>query len=92
MTTQSQNTIAVARRVDGFAVICEARYLPAEDGWECRVRCNHGRWIETRGPDEVGNDVWATVLDMIDLALDDARREAAFVAGPYSTAQCRRAP
>jgi hypothetical protein len=81
------NRIIIKRIIDGYTIKAVAHYLPTEDGWECRVK-EGAVWVEARDPDETGNDVWATLVDMIDLALETARQRDAMNAGPFSSAQC----
>lgn len=91
MADLNNTDIVVIRQIDGFTIRVHATYIPSVDGWECRVKEGHlsSPWIDTRGPDETGNDVWATIIDMIDLALSTAQSRERFNAGPYSSAQCR---
>ena len=73
-----QNVIIIERYIDGFVFIAKAFYVPSQDGWVCRVKEKHDQeWTDERGPDESGGDAFATLIDMIDLALDNAKgREA----------------
>lgn len=67
MTTT--NSIVIERRVDGKRIVARANYRPDLDGWVSTVARKGGRTIETRDPDQTGNDVWATLIDMIDLTV-----------------------
>lgn len=81
------NRITIKRETDGRTINAVANYVPEHDGWVSTVR--EGRDIvETRGIEETGNDAWATLIDMIDLALETARQRDAMNAGPFSSAQC----
>ena len=85
----SNNTITIRRCIDGYEVRAVARYDEADDGWICNVyEGNHGAPpVDTRNVDQTGNDVWATLVDMIDFALSDARARDREIAGPFSNAQ-----
>ena len=85
-----KNTISIRREIDGYDIRALATYQESVDGWTCHAREGAiGPWSETRGPDETGNDAIATLMDMIDLVLDEAHQRNKFNAGPFSSAQCR---
>lgn len=72
-----ENSIKIDRRVDGFFIHATAIYDEDADGWDCAVREVNGPWdAYKRNPDETGNNVFATLQDMIDLALVSARQRA----------------
>ena len=82
-------TIDVRRDSDGFKLRVVATYDDAADGWTCKTYDGFGSTLDKRGPKETGNDVWLTIEDMIDLALDECRQREACNAGPFSSAQSR---
>lgn len=70
-----QNSIRIEYRIDGFFIRATATYDESVDGWTSYCKEVGGPYDqEIRGPDETGNDVPATLWDMIDLALDSARQ------------------
>lgn len=83
----SKSTITVTREFDGYFVKVVAVYNESHDGWDCTSYARHGKRLNHRNPYETGNDVWATIQDMIDLEIEDQKSEHAFNAGPFSTAQ-----
>ena len=70
------NKILITRHIDGQQIIARAAYNPEVDGWNCTAytagALDHEK--ERRGPDQTGNDVWATLLDMIELQLTAKRK------------------
>ncbi len=63
------NEITINRTIDGQQILAHAVYNPDVDGWNCTVRRAGSLKNEHRDPDQTGNDVWVTLVDMIELQI-----------------------
>ena len=63
------DTIIIERITHGHHVRGVAEYIEEEDGWQCRVKERNGPYVEVRSVKQSGNDAYATLIDMVDLAL-----------------------
>lgn len=78
--------IEIKCSIDGYKIAATGRRTPEGD-WDCFSNTD-GAICRREGVDR-DQDIVDALMDMIDYALADRRSEDAFIAGPFSTAQCR---